>query len=97
MLEESWDKFVALADYSERMSDEYIMDLGYYDWCAPKEIKSCSASVLNRLWGQKFLIIRRAEGFLLRYNMIYLNHHHTSNGDNNFLMTALFSHLVVFN
>lgn len=47
MLEENWDKFVKLVDYSERMSDEYIMDLGYNDWCAPKEIKPCSTAVLN--------------------------------------------------
>lgn len=53
MLDENWKRFVRFADYSERMSDDYIFELGYNDWCAPKEINACSAEVLNTAYLHK--------------------------------------------
>lgn len=41
------DGFVKLAELCERTSDDYIIELGYDDWCAPHHIKKCSASVIN--------------------------------------------------
>lgn len=44
------------------MSDDYIIDLGYNDWCAPKEIKACSAEVLNTPYLHKvFELIKTAD------------------------------------
>lgn len=47
MLNVMWDRFRLYTDYVERMSCDYISELGYYDWCAPKETTPCSAAIIN--------------------------------------------------
>lgn len=47
MLNIMWDRFKLYTDYVERMSYDYITEIGYNDWCAPKETTPCSAAIIN--------------------------------------------------
>lgn len=65
MLEENWDRFVKFSDYCERMSDNYIFELGYNDWCPPNGIKVCSAEILNTAYLHKVFELMAKIGQLL--------------------------------
>lgn len=47
ILDENWESFVRFADYCKRMSNDGIFEMGFNDWCAPKDIKACPREVLN--------------------------------------------------